>query len=435
MSVRLYDTLIIGAGVAGLAAADKLADSGHDVIVLEARDRVGGRVHTDAKTFGVPVDLGASWIHGHRGNPLMKLARRHAIPIEETPYDEVGLYDGSKRLSKKEAAEAAALSDWLYDWAERLCHSHPRDAQDISLAAGMGSSLNRGTRPKLSDPRIFDWGLHLMGLSEGIEPGSLSLRYFEDDDPFGGDDYLMVDGYRRLIDVLREEESFAIECNAVVEHIEYEGSKVRVRCANGEEFEGRSCLVTLPLGVLKRGDVTFVPELPDEKKSAIEGLGVGVLDKIVARFPRLFWHEEDLFLARLDAPHGPIAYIMSLYPITGRPILVGFWGGDEARDAEEMSDEECIGAFLTGLGEMFGPIEAPEDVVMTRWDQDPFARGSYSYIPVGATGSFYDWMAESVEEMLFFAGEGTNRDHPATVHGALMSGWREADKIDRALSR
>lgn len=423
--------VVIGAGLAGLACARELHDAGREVVVLEARDRLGGRAWTDT-SLGLPVDLGASWIHGHRRNPLWRLARKHDIPTELTDYEALGLYDERGRLPAPTAREAIELAWWLYEWAERLCHRHPREARDISLAAAMGRDLGRGGGLDLSEPRSFDWALNALKLDEGIDAAQLSLRYFEDDAPFGGDDYFLLDGFRRVVRVLARELDVRTGC--VVERITWrEGEGASVHTA-GEVFEAEQVVVTLPLGVLAAGDVAFEPALPGWKQEAIERLGVGVLDKIVLAFDEVFWRREDTIIARLHEPRRAAAWVLNLHAFTGRPLLVGFLGGDEAREAERSSDEELVAAFIEDLREIFADRDVPEptDWLVTRWAQDPFARGAYAHIPVGSSGAFYDRLAEPVGEgALLFAGEATCRDHPATAHGALISGRRAAEEILR----
>ena len=425
--------VIIGAGMAGLACARELVDAGREVVVLEARDRLGGRTWTDT-SLGAPVDLGASWIHGHRRNPLMRLADRHRVPIEWCDYEALGLFDQGGRLDGAIAKEARELSWWLYEWAEKLCYRHPKDDPDISVAAAMGADLSRRGGLGLKDPRSFDWALETFKYEEGVDASQISLRYFEDDDPCTGEDYLLTEGYRRFVEVLAD--GVDVRTGHPVERVAWrEGEGATVHTQGGASFEADQVLVTLPLGVLKAGVVTFEPALPEEKRQAIEGLGVGVLDKIVARFDEPFWSDRDVLIGKLSEPHGALVEALNLEPFVGEPILVGFWGGDEARQAEARSGEELTAEFLRDLRACYGEqVSEPEDVIITRWAQDPWARGSYAHIPVGASGLFYDRLAEGVGQVLYFAGEATQRDNPGTAHGAYMSGVREAERILRGLA-
>lgn len=418
--------IIIGAGIAGLACARELERAQVDAIVLEARDRIGGRIWTD-DSLGVPVDLGASWIHGHWRNPLMKLARKHDLEVEWTNYMASGLYDAERRWPRAAAQRAMGYSDKLYAWIERLCHAHPSGLPDISVAAALAQDIARGSDGRPADPRIFEWSLAMMTLDEGIGSGQLSLRYFEDDAPYTGDDYLFKRGYRELLDVLAED--LDVRSNHRVEAIDWSGDEILVRTNRGE-FLADQVVVTLPLGVLAAGDVAFEPPLPERKQRAVDELGVGLLDKVVVEFEEVFWRGDDTSICLLDPPYEWASFVLNLCPLTGRPILVGFLAGEDARAAEDASDEELVEQLLVGLRVCFGDaVTTPIASRVTRWGRDPYAKGAYAHIPVGATGAFYDELAAPLEQRVFFAGEATARDNPATAHGAYESGVREARQI------
>lgn len=418
--------IVIGAGIAGLACARELERARVDVVVLEARDRIGGRIWTD-DSLGAPVDLGASWIHGHWRNPLMKFARKHDLEVEWTNYLASGLYDAERRWPRAAAQRAMEYSDKLYAWVERLCHAHPSGRPDISVAAALAQDISRGHDARPSDPRIFDWSLAMMTLNEGIGAGRLSLRYFEDDAPYTGDDYLFNRGYKGVLDVLAD--GLDVRLNHRVERVDWSGDEIIVQTNRGM-LEAEQIVVTLPLGVLAAGDVVFEPSLPEPKQRAIDELGVGLLDKVVVEFDEVFWRGDDASICVLEPPYEWASFVLNLYPLTGRPILVGFLGGEEARAAENASDGELVEQLLVGLRTCFGDaVTAPRASRVTRWGQDPYSKGAYAHIPVGATGAFYDELAASIDRRVFFAGEATSRDNPATAHGAYESGVREAKQI------
>lgn len=420
--------VVIGAGIAGLACAAELTRAGEDVLVLEGRDRLGGRCWTDDR-LGVPVDLGASWIHGVQHNPVMQMARRYGCDVEPTDYTRLALYDGSGKLGKRVRDEALEFQGWLEGWCERLCYKHPRTRPDISMASAMAQDIDRGkTRIKLDDMRIFDWSLHGMGLSEGVDLGKVTLRYYEDDDPFVGGDALFRKGYRELIEDLAE--GVDVLLGHRVMHVTY-GEQGCVVTTDQGDFEANRVVVTLPLGVLKKGEVTFSPALPDDKQGAIEALGMGTLNKIAVRFERSFWGKETV-LAKLSGPHRFAGWMLNLEAFVDAPVLVGFMTHPPAHVGVQKSDEETLDDFLTDLEACFGDaVEQVESYVVTRWQEDEWAYGAYSHVPVGSSGVCYDDLARTVDDVLYFAGEATHRDHPATAHGAAMSGLRVAEEILR----
>ena len=427
----MVDVIVIGAGLAGLAAASKLEAEGFSVLVLEARNRMGGRAYTH-KIAGTPIDLGASWIHGSRRNPMMQLARKHDIPTAPCLYEEFSLFDDEELLDEDVTDDTSAFSDALYDWIEKLCHRHPASSPDISVAAAMAQDIDRRGRPQLKDPRGFDWSLGVFAMGEGTDAGQISLRYFEDDDPFGGEDQLMLEGYGRVVEVLAD--GLDVRLKHVVEEVRHRPDRVDV-VTNRGEFTASRVIVTLPLGVLKSGAVTFTPPLPEAKQAAIDRLGVGLLDKVIHVYDEPFWNDampegrREVF-GRIDQSAGAMTWTLNLEAFVGAPILVSFYAADKALELEHREDVDVARELEASMREVFGEAyQRPSKVVVTRWQRDPYSRGAYAHIPVGSSGVFYDDLAKPTSTRLYFAGEATNRDHPATAHGALMSGYREAERI------
>ncbi|MDA8017876.1 MAG: FAD-dependent oxidoreductase [Thermoanaerobaculia bacterium] len=209
---------------------------------------------------------------------------------------------------------------------------------------------------------------------------------------------------------------------------------VMVSC-RGRQYQGDAALVTFPVGVLASGDITFTPPLPAAKQRAIADLGMGVLDKLALRFPRAFWQPSRDLVASVDRRHGHFPVFLDLYRHTGVPILVAFHAGREARRLQSKAEAAVVRDAMVVLRRIFGRgVPEPEAVVRSTWAADPFSRGSYSYLPTGTSADLFDQLAEPFER-LFFAGEATNRTHLATVHGAYLSGLREAERIAKSLPR
>ncbi|MED6139225.1 hypothetical protein PIB30_081836 [Stylosanthes scabra] len=218
--------------------------------------------------------------------------------------------------------------------------------------------------------------------------------------------------------------------------------KVRDLCPL-QEFRGDMVLCTVPLGVLKKGSIEFVPELPQRKKDAIHRLGFGLLNKVAILFPYNFWGGNiDTFghLTEDLSMRGEFFLFYSYSSVSGGALLVALVAGDAAIRFEMMSPVESVRRVLDILKDIYNPkgIVVPEPVqaVCTRWGKDHFAYGSYSYVAVGSSGDDYDILAESVGNgRLFFAGEATSKQYPATMHGAFLSGMREAANILRVANR
>jgi monoamine oxidase len=184
----------------------------------------------------------------------------------------------------------------------------------------------------------------------------------------------------------------------------------------------------VPLGVLKAGDIAFTPDLPSAIRTAVDRLGMGRFLKAVMRFPDRVWPGGMDWLGRIGEPTFP--EFVDLRAVTGESILVGFATGADAERLEELADDGVVGEALAALRAAIGAtVPAPTHALVTRWGQDPFARGSYSFMAVGATPDDRDALAEPLSPHVILAGEAVSRRHPSTVRGAWESGEAAVDRL------
>ncbi|KAG0626735.1 hypothetical protein M758_2G147400 [Ceratodon purpureus] len=438
--------VIVGAGLAGLGAAKHLMACGHEVLVLEGRQRPGGRVYTkrmEVDSVHAAADLGGSVVTGMHGNPLGVLARQmnwtmHKIkdlcPIYQ-PNGQPAVSD----VDTKVEAQFNQLLDTCSKWRE--------DNQSKSVLISLGNIMEflrlncaMGTDP--AERQLFDWHFANLEYANAQLLTSLSLSDWDQDDPYemGGDHCFLPGGNVQFVDVLSE--NVPILYGKTVKRISYGDGGVKVETAD-ETFEGEMALCTVPLGVLKRNMVHFQPPLPKYKIDAIQRLGFGLLNKVVMLFPRVFWDSElDTFGHLEEDSHKRGEYFMfySYAAVAGGPLLVALVAGEAAIAFETTPPIEAVTRVMTILRGIFEPkgvkVPNPVQTVCTRWGSDSLCFGSYSNVAVGASGEDYDTMAQSVDDRLFFAGEATIRKYPATMHGALLSGYREAANMARvALAR
>jgi hypothetical protein len=296
----------------------------------------------------------------------------------------------------------------------------------------------------------MDW--HFAHLEYGCAASlkEVSLPYWNQDDVyggFGGAHCMIKGGYSNVVESLGE--GLHIHLNHVVTDISYgvkdaganesHRSKVKVCTLNGSEFLGDAVLITVPLGCLKAETIKFSPPLPQWKRSSIQRLGFGVLNKVVLEFPVVFWDDSvDYFGATAEETdqRGHCFMFWNVKKTAGAPVLIALVVGKAAIDGQRMSSSDHVSHALMVLRKLFGESLVPDPVasVVTDWGRDPFSYGAYSYVAIGSSGEDYDILGRPVENSVFFAGEATCKEHPDTVGGAMMSGLREAVRIIDILS-
>ncbi len=416
--------LVIGAGVAGLEAARRLRAAGFEVAVIEARHRVGGRIRTD-RSLGTPVDLGASWIHGALANPLGPLAREAGAERFTTDYESVHLWDADgKPLGgpARRELDRAWSGVQLEVVAQGLLADEDRSVQAAVDRVVGGETLSPVER------RYLDWRLAGMRVTAAEDLARLSLLG-GGEGSYGGADRLFPGGYDAIPRLLAE--GTTVHLGRRVRRLAVTSEAVQVD-ADGASWTADAALVTLPLGVLQAGSVVFEPGLPSIKRDAIASLGVGTLNKVALRFDRCFWPTDPHFLGQLADERFPV--LLNGRAFSEANVLVAFTGGTSARELERKTDAEAAAEVIALLKRRFGDVPAPTGVVMTRWSRNPVARGSYVHSPVGVGDDAYAALAAPVGDRLFFAGAATHFEDAGTVHGALLSGRREADRIAERLS-
>lgn len=414
---RNQSVVIVGAGVAGLAAASELRANGfEDVVLLEARDRIGGRIWTGTIGGNIPIDLGASWIHGVEGNPINAIATENQIATHPTDYDsEVEHFAGVGR--PRLAAGEVLRRFW--ELAETQPGSTLQSAYDQYLAT---------YAPGNPEKRYLEYLLNTIVEHEyGADIGDLSLMSVEGGSAYAGQDVVFPGGYRQIIDTLAD--GAVVRLRQAVTEIDYSGTGVALTTASGATFEAAGVIVTAPLGVLKKGLISFLPSLPLRKRRAVARLEMGVLNKTCLLFDGVFWDRDIEFIGRVGAEKGHWAETLNLYPHTGQPILMMFNAGAYGARLERYADRRIVENAVAVLKDMYGDVPAPRDARITRWNSDQWTLGSYSYVPAGSSFEQYAVLGEPVADKVFFAGEATHHEFPATVHGAFLSGIRAARQI------
>ncbi len=456
--------IVVGAGAAGLAAAGELARAGREVVVLEARDRIGGRVFTHRpQSSPVPIELGAEFVHG-KSPALWKIATAANLQ----------LYEVSERHWYFEQGKVGKSSEF-WDTIERLMSEMKSSDRDRSLKEFLdGLRDDEESRRAKSMLVRYVEGFHAANI-ERIGVHGLEKANEAADEIDGDKAFRLIDGYDSLMQAMHaeaESRSAQFHLKTIVKEIRWAGKPIEVSCHDGApiEFVASHVIVTLPISLLKNetGAIRFTPDVPAKKRAAIENLPMGNVVKINLLFRERFWesvkrwderanHLDFHDAAFFHCPGAPLPTWWTQLPIRA-PLLVGWTGGPNANrllnraggrqqasnqkaggsrqtagENEPIDDSGIIDQAVESLGTIFklsrAEIETQlEAAYCHNWCDDPFTRGAYAYVPVDGLDD-QQMFAQPVENKLFFAGEVTSVGHVGTVHGAIQSGQRAAQEV------
>lgn len=428
--MKRWDFIILGGGVAGLAAADALAESGAGILLIEARARLGGRIWTRRiSRWPVPIELGAEFVHG-RMPSVMELAREAGLVVAQIPdlhLERRGaklrpvddLWKRFEALTRKMRSKGSdrSVSDFLAS-RRRLSHA------DRRLLASMVEGYDAAPLTRASEKALS---------TAGEEPSPADDR----------EQLRILSGYDGVADALARRvrrRGGQIRLRTEARAVRWRPGRVAVETASGRRFEARRAIVTLPVGVLQaaagaRGAVRFEP-FPDATRRALEGIAMGTVVRLVLRFRESFWREalgENGGASFFHGP-GPFRTLWSAAPLD-LPMLTAWAGGPAASRLLVEGEATAAREAVKAVAGMFGAPAARVrrllvDVHAHDWSRDPFSRGAYSYLTVGGSGA-PALLARPVANTLYFAGEATAPDESGTVAGAIASGRRAARRALR----
>jgi monoamine oxidase len=418
--------IVVGAGPAGLTAARVLAANGRSVVVLEARDRVGGRMFT-TDVGGVPTDVGASWVHGAGGlNPAKLFAEDIGQTLTPDTDGAYGAWDEGVGWLERQDVAPIVLGALTF----------ARDADEIKAQLGPGQSVGAAIETWLDNRSVPEGDIRRRNKffarwfvedNYAGDADDQALDSFWQDQSFDGPDAIPSGGYGVMVDALAD--GLDVRLNQVVTAIDHDEAGVTVTTASGS-FSGSDVIVTVPLGVLKSGAIAFNPPLSAERRGAIERLGMGSYEKVVLNFSSEFWRTdggEEMF--HLSQAQSPFPYIVDLSRFSGTPQLVFLSGGRAGDRVSQLTEDQAVKQAMGVIRDLFPGAPEPVASFVTDWTDDPFAQGSYSFVAVGATIDDMNLLGTPESDHLRFAGEHTIFDFHTTVHGAMLSGVREAQDL------
>ncbi|CAL5024809.1 unnamed protein product [Urochloa decumbens] len=423
--------IVIGGGISGIAAARALSNASFKVTLLESRDRLGGRVHTDY-SFGCPIDMGAS---------CYALFDKNGQQVPQEIVTKVG------ETFEKILKETVKVRD--------------EHANDMALIQAMAIVLDRNPHLKLVglEYEVLQWCICRLEAWFATDTDNISLKNWDQEHVLTGGHGLVVNGYDPVIKALARDLDIHLNHRCAEEpcdtpiiksnpqligslsllfvffrvtKIIQRYNKVIVCVEDGASFVADAAIITVPLGVLKANIIKFEPELPIEKLSAIADLGVGIENKIALKFNTVFWPNVEV-LGRVAPTSNSCGYFLNLHKATGNPVLVCMVAGRLAYEIEKLSDEESVNFVMSQLRKMLPKATEPVQYLVSRWGSDPNSLGSYSCDLVGKPADLYERFCAPVGN-LFFAGEAACIDHSGSVHGAYSSGIAAAEDCRRRLS-
>jgi len=435
-AVQNANVIIIGAGVSGLAAAKTLSQKHVDVLVLEARNRIGGRVYT-VHPWGYALDMGASWIHGINHNPISNIVKSHHIKTIPTLYNDNEMLEKFKsfnvynshgeRIKRIQLDQALLLAKQFDDELDENNEQHASLSVENVLADFIHRyHINTHTAMMLSyiitNIYLYEFGVDLNSLSANANTMYLHSQ-------ISGRNEIFLNGFSQILDTLRA--NYPIKLNQEVKQIVYHKNGVEL-FTQDKHYHARYVIITVPLGVLKSGSITFIPDLPKTKKLAIQKLGVSTYEKTYLYFKYPFWDKKAEWIGYFPESKNTndIPDIMNMYKLTHRPVLLFFTAGEFGKHVDHWSDKKTVNYMMSILKKIHGEnIPAPIAYKRSHWSSDKFSYGAYTYLPVGVSSKYIQILKRPVANSLFFAGEATSETDPGTVHGAYQTGIEIANKI------
>jgi monoamine oxidase len=410
------DVAIIGAGAAGLGAANALKGSGLSVIVLEARERLGGRAHTIMASPDVTFDVGCGWLHSADRNSFVGIAERLGFEINKSlpPWRERAY---GKAFPQEDRDDFVRALNEFYDRAEQAA----ADAEHSGRDGAASLCLEPGNR---WNPMIDAISTYVNGC-ELDQVSLLDMDAYEDTDI----NWRVRRGYGSLVAAYGASCPVALTC--VVTLIDHSANRVRIETSLGT-LEADKVIVTVPTNLLADESIRFHPPLP-AKIDAARGLPLGLADKVT-----LSLADAETMPVEGNLRGATMRTGMGTYHIRpfGQPCIEGFFGGRFAQSLEDAGDgalaAAAIDEIVSFLGNDFRRRLKP--LAESRWAHDPFARGSYSHALPGHAGD-RAVLAAPVDGRLFFAGEATSPEFFTTAHGARDSGERAAEEVLATLTK
>jgi len=416
-----YDTIVVGAGAAGLAAAQHLQESGQSVFVVEARDRIGGRIWTDESFADFPVEWGAELIHGETTvtQELVRLAGLQMLPAPRKPL--------LRWLSARGAKPIAQLPADLRQTIEALQRAYQQLPKEANLATdeSLADYFYRcGFSPTALDMADVLFAQTCCASSKTLSCADLVREMYAD--LAGQDEFRIAEGYGALLE--KYSAQLSIRLATPVRVIRRRTNDVAV-ITDRETLYAQHVVITVPVSILQANQITFEPPLPASKQAAIAAFRTEAATKLLYHFTKPPWDDDLVYMM-----HTGIAarWWTPGYPRPDAAVICCFVTAQRATAIDAMTEDDALRVGLDELSTLLGRDDLHRQCIAAKrvsWAHDPYALGGYAHIPPGAAAA-RPILAGAEGDQLFFAGEATAFEtNPQTVHGAIESGWRAAREI------
>lgn len=419
--------IVIGSGIAGLACADKLKKSGKNVLVLEARDRIGGRLYS-IKNEDETFDLGASWIHGIENNPLWEIVKNNKIETAIFNYiDSDFFHENGQEFTAAEKQDFVQYVERIEQLLLKSEHDSALNALTEILENLEINSLSFS--PNQLKKLLYSYFERFANDPFATELNQLSTHFQKYEGYFDGDEVIFPKGYTQILSELSK--NLVIKNNVKVTQIRLENNAVKIIDANNTEYLASKVVVSVPSGVLKKDSITFVPELPKQHQNAISKMGFGSFNKV-------FFELEESLNLQVDSNSNSFFYwvkggwfnVLDLSKIYNKPVYLMLFGGNQSTFIDEATDVEVWNFICRNLNTSLNNLpDQPKRILITRWGADEFSYGSFSFPAIGHNKDLINTLNEPVNERIFFTGEHCSLEYAGTVHGAYINGLETAEKI------
>lgn len=423
--------IVIGTGIAGLACAHALEQAGQSVVLLEARNRIGGRMHSITHQHAV-FDLGASWIHGIEGNPIWELVRGQGIKTTVYNYQNISYSDANGQLFSQ--ALQAQFEQLIEQVTQKLNQNSSISMNEINAQQMLQQILREKQIADRIDQNelknyLYQYFQRMANDPYATELEQLCANFQQFEGYFAGDEVIFPQGYTQVLGTLKQ--GLDIRFNTIIQSIQYDAHKVCLTDHNGQTYETAHVVITVPLGVLKQQSIEFHPALPVALQSMIQSMGFGSFNKVFFQltqplnFPQLPQTYCHFYLGQSRCYN-----ILDLSHFYQQPTYLMLFGGKESSLIDHSNDQQVwqwLRWQIQGWQNL--PEQMPNTLIISRWGNDPFSMGSFSFPAVGHRPELVQLFQQGVSNRLYFAGEHCSEKYAGTVHGAYLSGIAAAQRV------